>query len=1664
MASNSLNMERLAINQLSSSMRRLNELVDAIRAVSMSEDPVPALLKAVGVEKTESSVIDSVVALRLEKLLNDLSTAIEEAEVLEAQRPKDLNKERPRAPLCLLSLRDYTTVQAAVELLVVWGTYPCIEAGILIPVEMRNVSKTMKIDKQLLVLGSRYSCVNAHEQLYIVIKCILRVLQLSQFKPMLLPAYLRDIFACVIYQCHISLGNHTPDAVIMLDDMINTLPLRLTMSSIRAVLGQCHRSTNIKFKAQCGQLLTSCVLKPGGVPTTVEVLLSTVDEGNTQARMQVANLIARCPKDFERDTYLNAIAPQLLLLLKTNTLPKSAKLLRETTGLIVSQLILDYPTELVDKTLLHPLLLPLLQLQTKPTQDVDPESINFIATEEELESCINALMLLLGPPPPQPVLSAMAPILRPLVLLYNFCCQSKSFLKEPVEQLILAYIEATPFSALLLQCSVIPANPAIRSSLIGNLMYSPTLMCHFSAGGSGGAAVVGDRKEFPIDSIIQNIVAILQHSQLESSDVVSDLFTALLTTYMRVKTETATTTEENPMLQAYTTVVNSPENSRYLLQLLVSITEVIGPAILRSATSILQCLVTVIDMYTSSYEPSRAVFDLADGEDEETAWDVLSICLGMITTILEVGVRDRPEAEEGLLRQLLPSLEILSTHSKIDIAEMASEMRLQILARPTGQAPESKKTQLTFENVIALSEQDLASPNVPLRARGLVRLNKLIRHNKEDTRVNVEVLMKLFIKHLNDTESYVYLASIQALSTLSDIHPKVAIPLLLQATQDTTKYSIDQRIKLSEALMFTARRCGDVLPMYSKGFVYAYLNAIRTRSATEDLVEATFRASCLSNLAEVCGLLRWAIQPYIVDIMTCIKGILDTERQHTEAHIALRRGAIYVLYEMLHLMGRQVFEIMADSMTPIYRLIKQVDQNDSDKVCRFHASKALEELNDLMRGELFQIVLNDNDGSKHFLVSMKRVLEKKNGDAPSRKMPRLLHTQLNDLDRLGEEGLVRSILSYLDVKDHHIAKAVCRTWKAYIETLDITRLDLSVRSPLTATNLESALLSTINSYADVRMIDFTGQRSLCDRDLLVLTSCFWSTLESITVDDCLDITDFGLLAILNAQSQRLHTVSFRNCKLITGRFAQSCITGHHPSLAKLDFHNTRIALPLVSNLESKFPSLQSIVATHTPAHHDYFQTSPWKELKEEWHQCMAYQFKSVHFQVVMEDFTRLQKSFLVRQTCSIFEQTLLQNKAALVDLPMDNVCYSSALLHVSEQDVESLVPLLLQFGADYEVTNKDGATPLCLAATCGSVASVNALLKAGAYINARTISLATPLYFASEMDWTEVVAILLANNATTDAKTISNTTPLCVAAKNGSHSSVRELIRHRSRRPSFVRSVKSRKSMSEWVLALCLACERSHYEIVQDILALGLDPNVVMDNGVTPLYLASQMGHTEVIDLLLTHGANPNFCRRGGVTCLYIAAQEGKVGAVDTLIKQGVDVHAIMDDMSSALHIAARMGHQEIVAKLHFIGSNINGQTRSGLTPLFIACEEGHVALVSYLLSLPNIDVDLQTDNGTSALFMACQKGHVEIIALLLKFGVQVNLAKKNGTAPIDAACMLGDMRTINLLLQHGARVGGLALHFAERRKDTLLIALLMSQYQAQWYAPPMPCMIDYVQ
>ncbi|KAH7484168.1 Transport and Golgi organization protein 6-like protein [Phytophthora ramorum] len=1105
------------VQQQQALMRSLRVFVDALRDIKKTDDGdsvhhevVEAVRGLCGSSETQQDIQWHDEAWQSGLVLNfrRLSLCMARLDALEAQEretmgpPTPRQAEKPMAPAGLLSLRDYSVLQAAVELLFCWGAYPRVAAGMLLPLEKRRATRTLEISKEVLAWGYRgYSGVTEvarkdgmmTSELLRITQALLQLLSLPQFQPILLPKYVVELLALLVYG-EVAMDTETPTATqtefIRLREMVlRVLPLRMSMSSLRAALGQVtpaasEQAVGRRFKARCGNLLSRLLMEDGGIVATIEMLLGAVEGGNTQARMQVATLICQCPSGEDPEKYAAALCTQVRELLLAAVTPEkgntSSKLLGEMAALLADQLATRHPT-LFDTQILSVLFYPLLIYEDTRSDAGD-------TTEEDLMHCVGiARLLLCGPPSSQRFLQALAPLVRPLLHMYAFAATSKSFLAIPLRALLTAWIRSCSSAALLLQVSVLPVTLPLQTTLTGcgyernyaQESWRPPRQ--FCSGGGGGislrhvntsSSLMGNDEEptEPLKALLMPLVELLGDKELENSEVVGDLFSSLLLTYMRVRkhgkegsSELSDKSEDVTSTLALYELMKSPtsaEGVEMVLMLLLTLIECLGPSVLRSAATVLQCIGTVLETYNTPTSKlvdqdlhDNSVTQAENAGDEEEGDEILTICLGVVMTILEAGSSHRSDSEEQQLRAMLPVLEVLSRHPRPEVAELSSNARAQILSRGATEATGAntvKKGEQTFDKMLREAEQDLSSQLVPLRARGVVSLTNLVRRSHGYARdaewtPRVHALARVFLLHLHDSESYVFLAAVQGLAALADAHPNVAIPALVKALRDPNT-SLESRIKLSEALLFSAKRCGETLPKFAKLFVYAYLDCIRPlpskrqhveliqkeasrrvqliqevssaeeeaaakaeselpdnepESEAELLAAATLRASCLSNLAEVCALLQWGLQPFLLDVLTCVFGVLQLELEFevkrrpkstgsdtTEDHkkqrlrkhqeevrqqrvVAVRRGAVFVLRYLVELLGWKMLELMPDQLPPLYHTLKHVARVDRDQVVGFHANRALRALDDVMRAELFPRV-EEQDAA--FGISSLRIL------------------------------------------------------------------------------------------------------------------------------------------------------------------------------------------------------------------------------------------------------------------------------------------------------------------------------------------------------------------------------------------------------------------------------------------------------------------------------------------------------------------------------------------------------------------------------------------------------------------------------------------------------------------------------------------------------------------
>lgn len=211
--------------------------------------------------------------------------------------------------------------------------------------------------------------------------------------------------------------------------------------------------------------------------------------------------------------------------------------------------------------------------------------------------------------------------------------------------------------------------------------------------------------------------------------------------------------------------------------------------------------------------------------------------------------------------------------------------------------------------------------------------------------------------------------------------------------------------------------------------------------------------------------------------------------------------------------------------------------------------------------------------------------------------------------------------------------------------------------------------------------------------------------------------------------------------------------------------------------------------------------------------------------------------------------------------------------------------------------------------------------------------------------------------------------------------------------------------------ALHWATHWDRLDIVQQLLAAGLDAEARNQYEVTPLAIACLNGDHRVISALLSAGADARDRLPGGETMLMRAARTGKSAAVRLLVEHGADVNAKDRRGQTALMWAAAEGNTGVIGLLLKSGANRDAKTSSGFTAMMFAAREGRISTARRLLDA-GVDVNaiMQPKNsqgraprwGMTALMLAVESGHFELAAMLLDRGSDPN-DQRSGFTPLHA-------------------------------------------------------------
>ena len=197
----------------------------------------------------------------------------------------------------------------------------------------------------------------------------------------------------------------------------------------------------------------------------------------------------------------------------------------------------------------------------------------------------------------------------------------------------------------------------------------------------------------------------------------------------------------------------------------------------------------------------------------------------------------------------------------------------------------------------------------------------------------------------------------------------------------------------------------------------------------------------------------------------------------------------------------------------------------------------------------------------------------------------------------------------------------------------------------------------------------------------------------------------------------------------------------------------------------------------------------------------------------------------------------------------------------------------------------------------------------------------------------------------------------------------------------YVMSDADMETMAQNQQAFNTALMQGNAYKVKALLAEGITPNIVLDNGDTPLTYAFRSDSWSVVEVLLNaEGLDVNLQNRHGETPLMLAVFKDRKDDFERLVKMGATINK--PSGWTPLHYAATEARIDLIKRLIELGANVNAQTKAGVTPLDMAARRPNREAVMVLLRAGAYR-DYCTDAGLSPADFARKAGDTELADFL---------------------------------------------------------------------------------
>lgn len=431
----------------------------------------------------------------------------------------------------------------------------------------------------------------------------------------------------------------------------------------------------------------------------------------------------------------------------------------------------------------------------------------------------------------------------------------------------------------------------------------------------------------------------------------------------------------------------------------------------------------------------------------------------------------------------------------------------------------------------------------------------------------------------------------------------------------------------------------------------------------------------------------------------------------------------------------------------------------------------------------------------------------------------------------------------------------------------------------------------------------------------------------------------------------------------------------------------------------------------------------------------------------------------VRFSCTpLYIATLLKNTKAIQILLQHEACIDTGnetqlntALHAAVRNhTNSIMEILLQYGADVNARNARGITPLQEAAGIGSQEIVKLLLQAGADPNAVSkIGNDTPLLIAAHKGHATIISPLIEAGADILQQDREGQPASCIAASRGDIAVLDTILHFADQKPQRDKHGetplhKAVKAGNERIVALLLqktpkdhwvqdtmegqmrtplhhAALTGNEKVLSLLCCLGSAPTEVEDaQRHTSLSLAIEQGHEEsIVSLLCDAEINNLRASKNSAIPLSVTCSLNLPGLTRFLLDQGADVNARGKKNYTALQTAATVrASEDVMTSLLDHGAQVD-ITTEGFTALGLAALHGNVSNVRFLKEHGKSNLE-EGGLGMSQLMWCAKDGNVDAARILLEHGANIDFRDIFQRTPLFWALDHGNAQTAQLLIESG--------------------------------------------